>query len=124
MTTRIIIEAVAPDNQRLPCYKEPLCGDWYFDQGNGDLHIKVTAADVWDQEEAFLVALHELIEARLCFKAGVTQGEVDRFDLAFIGDDEPGDQLDAPYQKQHREACLLEHMMALFLGKFAYGHVD
>ena len=124
MTTRIIIEAVSPDKQRLPCYTEEFSGDWYHNPGNGDLHIRVTAADVWDQEDAFLVALHELIEARLCFKAGVTQGEVDKFDLAFTGDDEPGDQADAPYQKQHRQACLVEHMMALFLGNFAHGHMD
>ena len=124
MTTRIIIEAVSADKQRLPCYAEPLCGDWFFDPGNGDLHIRVTAADVWDQEDAFLVALHELIEARLCFKAGINQGHVDAYDLAFKGKGEPGDQPDAPYQKQHREACLLEHMMALFMGRFDYGVVD
>ena len=121
--TRIIIEAVPPEKMRLPAYHEPLCGDWFFNPGNGDLHIQIAAADIWDDEEAFLIALHETIEARLCFKAGVTQGAVDTFDSQFTGDGEPGDDPKAPYRDQHRAAMLIEHMMAWFLGKRDYGDV-
>lgn len=109
---------------RLPAYREDGYGDWYFDAKTGDLHIKVAGADVWDQEQAFLVALHELIEARLCFQSGVTQGSVDSFDGTFQGDGEPGDAPLAPYRVQHRKACLIEHVMALFLGKTDYGTVE
>jgi hypothetical protein len=121
--TRIIIEAMPPVHMRLDAYKAEGCGDWFVDKNNGDIHIRVAGPDVWDHEESFLVALHELIEARLCFKAGVTQGAVDAFDAAFKGDGEPGDQPDAPYQHQHRQACMIEHTMALFFGRFDYGEV-
>ena len=99
----------------------------------GDLHIKSRGADVWEQEENFLVALHELIEARLYFKTGVTQGAVDSFDAKFEQerlsgwpnhDGEPDGDPDAPYRVQHRHAMLIEHMMTLFLGKTDYGTVE
>ena len=123
-STRIIIEAVPADKMRLEAYREDGFGDWFVDPGNGDIHIRVAGADVWDQEGAFLVALHELCEARLCFKAGVTQGAVDVFDSAFTGEGEPGDDPAAPYQRQHRAACMIEHMMALFLGRWDYGRIE
>jgi hypothetical protein len=123
-STRIIIEAVPPDEMRLPAYRQEGFGDWYVEPGTGDIRIKIAAADVWDQEEAFLVALHELIEARLCSKSGVVQGAVDNFDAAFTGEGEPGDDPAAPYRVQHRQACMVEHMMALFLGITDYGRVE
>lgn len=124
MTTRIIIEAVPSDKMRLSAYREDGCGDWYFCPKTGDLHVKVAGADVWDQEDMFLLALHEMIEARLCFKAGVTQGAVDVFDAAFKGEGEPGDDRAAPYRNQHRQACMIEHLAALFLGKFDHGSME
>lgn len=121
--TRIIIEALPPEQMRLDAYKEIGCGDWFVNKANGDIHIRVAGPDVWDHEESFLVALHELIEARLCAKAGVVQGAVDAFDEKFTGEGEPGDDPAAPYQKQHRAACMIEHMTAIFLGKWDYGEV-
>lgn len=109
---------------RLAAYRQPGCGDWYFDTSNGDLHVKVCGPDVFDHDETFLLALHELIEAKLCFNAGVTQGAVDHFDSKFEGDGEPGDDPKAPYQRQHRAAMLIEHQMAIFLGKWDHGSVE
>lgn len=132
-STRIIIEAVPPEEMRLAAYRTEGCGDWYCDRTTADIHIKVAGADVWDEEEKFLVAIHELVEARLAFKAGITEGAVDAFDNLFeaereVGkhgpDDEPGDDPGAPYRVQHRQACLVEHLVALFLGKFDYGVVS
>jgi hypothetical protein len=86
--TKIIIEAVKPAQMRLEAYREEGCGDWAWD-AEGNLHIQIASVtDVWDDEAVFLVALHELIEARLCFKSGITQGEVDAFDATFKGDGE------------------------------------
>lgn len=121
--SKIIIEAVRPEDMRLDAYKEEGCGDWYFDPSNGDLHIRVVGADVLDQDEVFLVALHEFCEAVLCYRAGVTQGAVDAFDTAFKGDGEPGDDMAAPYRKQHRMAMMIEHQMALMMGRWDYGEV-
>lgn len=122
-STRIIIEAVPPDKMRLEAYHEAGCGDWFWDRTSGDLHIRVAATDVWDEPEAWLVAIHELIEARLCFNDGVTEGAVDAFDAAFKGDGEPGDDAAAPYRRQHRFACLIEHLIARELGIENYGTV-
>lgn len=125
---RIIIEAVEYKDQRYDTL-----GDWYFDRANGDLIIRVTGADPLDQDEAFLIALHELVEAKLCHKHGVTEGQVDEFDFAFEADraagkhtedEEPGDHPDAPYRREHRCAMLIEHMTALFLGRYDYGKVE
>lgn len=117
--SRIIIEAVEADKQRYDTL-----GDWYFDPKNGDLIIRVTGADPLEQDEVFLIALHELIEAKACHKSGIVQGEVDRFDMAFTGDGEPGDDPDAPYRNEHRCAMLIEHTMALLMGKFDYGKME
>lgn len=120
---KIILECVQPEDMRLEPYRQPGCGDWFFSTANGDLHIKVVGPDIFDHDEAFLCALHELIEAKLCFRAGVTQGAVDAFDKAFVGDGEPGDDPRAPYRRQHRAAMMIEHQTALFLGLWDYGEV-
>lgn len=109
---------------RLPEYREALCGDWFVDRNTGDIHIQVAATtDIWDDHEAFLIGLHELVEARLCARAGVTEGAVDAFDQSFRGEGEPGDDPAAPYNHQHRQAMMIEHQMALFMGLFGYGEV-
>lgn len=120
--TRIIIEAVSPQDMRLDAYKEDGFGDWFFDK-EGDLHIQVAGTHLMERDEVFLIALHELVEAKLCFNSGVTQNAVDHFDASFAGEAEPGDDPRSPYQKQHRAACLLEHQMAIFLGRWDYGEV-
>ena len=124
--SRIIIQAVTPDQVRLSAYAEPGSGDWFYSPG-GDLHIQVTCKgerDVIDRKELFLVALHELVEAVLCRHDGVPQAAVDTFDTVFNGDGEPGDHPEAPYQKQHRMACLIEFTTALFLGQHDYGIME
>lgn len=122
--TRIIIEALPPDQMRLDAYKEEGCGDWFRDV-DGDVHIQVAStADIWENEATFLVGLHEMVEARLCHQARVTEAEVDAFDAAFTGEDQPGDHPDAPYQRQHRSAMVIEHMMAIFLNIWNWGTVE
>jgi hypothetical protein len=115
--SKIIIECLRQDQMRYDT-----TGDWSFDK-DGNLVIQVVGGDPLDHDEAFLVALHELIEVKLCLKAGVTQGAVDAFDFKFTGDGEPGDHPDAPYREQHRKAMLIEHLMANFLGMSSYGEV-
>jgi hypothetical protein len=63
-----------------------------------------------------LIAVHELIEAILCKKAGISSENVTAFDLAHeaLGlsqKEEPGDNPYAPYQKQHQFANLVEAML-------------
>lgn len=70
-----------------------------------------------------MIAVHELIEVLLCKAAGVTQEDVDKFDLNFEkkrkkGDDsEPGDDPKAPYYKQHKFATKIERLLCKELGE-------
>ena len=123
----IIIEGVGSHQQRYDTL-----GDWHWDV-HGNLRIAVcdgggNETDPFENDEAFLIALHELVEAKLCHRAGITQGAVDAFDMRFVADGrrtgEPGDDPEAPYRVQHRQAMLIEHMMAVFLGKTDYGRVE
>jgi hypothetical protein len=125
MHKQIILRMVAPDKARYDT-----CGDWFTDE-NGDFVIQVTEFDVTPNvpasiasPEAFLIALHELVEWRLCMAANITQAEVDDFDKSFNGDGEPGDDVTAPYRDQHRKAMIAEHMMADWLGMKGYGRIE
>lgn len=112
---KIIIETIEHTEQRYPTV-----GDWFYEPGDGGaeetLRIKVSALSNWRLEA--LIAVHELVEVLLCRHAGVTQEEVDKFDKEFEAkrqpDDErePGDQPDAPYQREHCLATGVERMLA------------
>ena len=110
-------------------------GDWFYDaEGTGDLIINVSndvnfvgvRFDTEDRQN--LIALHELVEALLCRRRGITQKQVDEFDMKVWPvvdeicreEDEPGDDPLAPYHKEHRFAMIIEHLMAHELGLFRY----
>lgn len=114
---KIIIEALPKGQLRYDTL-----GDWLTDQ-EGNLLIQVQGQDPLD-DEAFLLALHELVEAKLCHKRGISQDEVDEFDLNYKGVIEPGDDPKSPYRAEHRQAMLIEHLMANFLGIGDYGVVE
>ena len=108
---KIIIETIPHDQQRYPTV-----GDWYYE--GETLHIKVS--ELGNERMVQLVAVHELVEVILCQHAGVSQESVDEFDTKFELDrkaglhtpeDEPGDDLAAPYRKQHCFATAVERMM-------------
>ena len=130
MIRRIVIEAVPQGNMRPPYNQDKQAGDWMID---GDtITIRATGVDLEDpgNPETFLYALHELAEFMLCRKAGITQEQVDRFDIAHesmedhLPDAEPGDHPASPYRKQHRQACLIEFLMADMLGIVGYGRME
>ena len=96
-------------------------GDWEME--DGDLFINV-AEESGDEDDQILIAMHELVEAILCRKHGMTQEQVDTFDMGPIMlsyGQEPGDHPDAPYRTEHRQAMLIEHLLANFMGKTDYG---
>ena len=102
------------------------CGDWFHDQ---DKNLVIQVSDEIDgrplgDTEKFLIALHELIEVKLCEARGITQDDVDQFDLFFKGEGEPGDDPKAPYRLEHRFACLIEFLVAHELGLTGYGKVE
>jgi hypothetical protein len=85
------------------------CGDWEW---LPDGAMKVTVPNYGNREDsAFLVALHEMVEAFLCKGAGVTELEVSGFDKAHPELEEPGDSRLAPYHKQHVVATNVEKLV-------------
>jgi hypothetical protein len=111
---KIIIETIPHASQPYPT-----CGDWRTDS-DGVLRINVSE-EIGDKY-AFLVALHELVEVRLCQLRKISTEEVDKFDKAYEatrpdGDNsEPGDSPDAPYRDEHFFATSIERLMALEMG--------
>lgn len=95
----------------------------YWDDPNGKTNIRVTALKSQDSE--FLVALHELIEQYLLKKRGISELDVQAFDIAFEKERaegkhneyaEPGDDPRAPYRTEHFIAEAIERITAAFIG--------
>jgi len=84
-------------------------GDWMFAE-NGDILVTTTKCGNADSE--FLVAIHELIEAYLCLREGITEEEVNAWDVNNPYLEEPGDSRNAPYHRQHAIAMRTEKFLA------------
>ena len=92
----------------------PTAGDW---QWLADGALQVTMPDYGGQDQsALLVALHELVEAWLCKRDGVTDQEVTKWDTDNPALEEPGDDPRAPYHIQHQAAMLTEKTVAMAFG--------
>ena len=110
----IIIKSI-PHKQ----HRYPTCGDWFFEP-DGTLVILVS--EEMDEKSQQLVALHELAEVLMCKANGVTQKEVDEFDMNYEAnrkpddESEPGDSAIAPYNKQHSIATAIERMTCAQMG--------
>lgn len=93
---------------------------WFATDESGCLTVKVS--DMGNRDYEFLVAIHEIIEAYLCQKRGITDEEITAFDIEFEakrkpGDlSEPGDSRDAPYASEHSTATAVERLMCASLG--------
>lgn len=93
-------------------------GDWWFDN-HGVLQIRVSQLSDWRREA--LIAVHELVEVLICKHDGVSTETVDKFDKDFEASrkpdngDEPGDEPNAPYVKQHCIATGIERILAAAL---------
>lgn len=107
---KITIETIPHDQHRYTTV-----GDWYY-EADGTLTIRVSSLSDWRRE--MLVAIHELVEVLTCKQDGVTHEVVDKFDKEFEAnrhpenEDEPGDEPNAPYVKQHCLATGIERILA------------
>jgi len=88
-------------------------GNWQV-LPDGDIAVQIVEAG--DERYAFLLAMHETIEAFLCKRGGVTTEDVDRYDFAHQDDDDPGLSPAAPYHDQHMVAFAVEILLAKALG--------
>lgn len=87
--------------------------DWYWDS-NGNLQVRVSPMSDWRRE--FLLQLHETVEAVFCRFNGITQAEVDAFDIEYdkthTFDVNAGDDPKAPYMREHCFATAIERIAA------------
>jgi len=141
-----ILAEVIPHSQQ----RYPTTGDWLLDEDReGPALLRVLVSKMPDERFCTLVAIHEIIEAVLCYVAKIDEKEVSRFDMLYekareqIGTDtipgeqlspkfqlfleygckcpitdesEPGDDVHAPYYKQHQLATSVERMMGAEMG--------
>lgn len=79
-------------------------------------------SDMGDWKKEALIAFHELAEVLMCTAAGISEPDIMAFDVEFEknrkpgNDDEPGDDPNAPYRKQHLIAEGLEKVLAAEMG--------
>lgn len=114
---RILIETIPHRSQRYGT-----CGDWRWVQSTTSSlgnHLLIRVSSLGDWRYEALVAMHELIEALLCQERGIAEPEVDQFDLHWVpeagGPDEPGDDIEAPYYREHQYATAVERALAVEL---------
>jgi hypothetical protein len=121
---KIQIEAIPQSEQRY----ETL-GDWFFVEKSGVFQSRTLCILVSKQEgpdsskKEYLLALHEFIEAMHCSFEGITQKQVDDFDMGISkeqvikdGFSEHGFHEKAPYRKQHEFAYMIECLAAREIG--------
>lgn len=108
---KIVIESVEHAKQRYPTV-----GDWFYksDVVHGK-RLCIRVSKELEHDEKCLVAIHELVECILCRRDGVTQAQVDQWDRDHP-DEEPGDNPNAPYHRQHMFATEIERTIAKELG--------
>jgi hypothetical protein len=77
------------------------------------------------EDYEFLIMIHELIEQHLAKKSGISDEEIDKFDMQFEDDrkkglhnpdEEPGNDPECPIYYQHKMATQYEKMLAVDLG--------
>ena len=108
MRSFIEVKVIPHKDHRYP----KTCGDWQFD--GALLTVRVSDLGNWRME--YLIADHEVREALLCRSRGITEKQVDDFDITFKGAGEPGDDPRAPYYREHFFATSIERLTAAELG--------
>ena len=84
-------------------------GDYGRDE-NGNIWFKVTKQKTEFVEKMILI--HEMIEELLVTEAGIKDDDIVNFDKSYTGDcEEPGDSKDAPYNRQHTIAKIVERII-------------
>lgn len=87
--------------------------------------LEVRVSELGNEDFNFLVAVHELIEAYLCKRRGISEPSITAFDIAFevrrekgleSAEAEPGNSPTAPYRAEHRIATTIEYLVARELG--------
>lgn len=99
------------------CQRYPTCGDYR----EWPSHTLVSITEQDDEDYEFLITIHELIEWYLTKKRGIREEDITDYDIAWEAShetkaDEPGNEEDCPYKKEHRFAENIERQIAHELG--------
>lgn len=111
---KILIETIPHSQQRYETV-----GDYKYIE-DGTLHI--TVSEMHDDRYCSLVAIHELIEAKLTEWKGIKEQAITDFDMSFEDKredgniDEPGFDEKAPYLLEHTFATSVELGMCAMAG--------
>ena len=84
-------------------------GDYWIDK-RGTIQVRISKSR--NRRHEALLLIHELTEMFLCMDRRVSFKAIDRFDMRFEGEGEPGDDPKAPYYSQHRFATRVERLLA------------
>ena len=92
----------------------------YYYLPSGELLVRSYMKDEKSFNEAWLIAMHELIEQRLAEQRGIPEPVIDAFDKMIYEQggqaDEAGNEPNSPYKKEHRFAENIERLLAHELG--------
>jgi hypothetical protein len=89
-------------------------GDWWY---NHDRIVAAVIEGTYPPDNELMIGIHELVEAWLCRKLGITDKAVVDFDTMYEDErkhghhhdnDEPGDDPHAPYRLPHMAATHVE----------------
>jgi len=92
--------------------KYDTCGNWHFEPDE----LQISVSEMKNDDYAFLIGIHEAIEAWLCHRRQISEDSVTEFDKAFRSEGEPGDDPAAPYRQEHFFAMSVERLIAQQLG--------
>lgn len=126
MKRRLIeINTIPHDQQRYDTW-----ADW--EATDPDIYpMTITVSQVGNWRYEYLSALHEWLEATVCLHLGITQADVDKFDIDYEArrmkgerwaacgceiTDDPGMDQHAPYRDAHLYATSVEYGLAKLLG--------
>jgi hypothetical protein len=91
------------------------CGDYLYDP-EGNLIVKAYLKDDNSYDYAFLIAIHELVEAWLTNHRGIEEQDIDEYDRMIVERggvaDEAGNEFDCIYKKEHRFSENIERQIA------------
>jgi len=88
----------------------------YFLKKNGSR--KFFISELGNEDYNFLILIHEMIEFHLTEKRGIEEPYIAKFDMEYKGGfpDNPGDDPNAPYHREHIFAEYIESLVAKELG--------
>jgi hypothetical protein len=92
----------------------------YYYLPSGKLLVRAYMKDEKSFNEAWLIAIHELVEQRLTEQRGISEPVIDAFDKMIDKQggqaDEAGNEPNSPYKREHRFAENIERQLAYELG--------